>query len=322
MSILCKTFSLEILLAPQTDHCSLFPAVGPPLGGILYHSFGYTTPFIVCSILAFLDFAAWLFILPTKPSRPGQHTRAATTDPVGDNDEFDNLVSNLSSPVRDEESSVQDLDSPSLLTQVKKTPSSPPSMFSLLSNSSVLVTLVTITFISSVMSGIEPTMPIHLNTLFGFEANTIGLLFIALVVPSAVCSILVGKLSDKYGRKNIEALGCFFFSFAAVGLAYATSIPALITFLVLFGATGSIAITPTLPELGEIVARLGGGANGQIYALFNTAYGLGMVIGPLSAGVLFENLGFISQMWLFSALLLAWSFVVAAYWYFRVRKRV
>ena len=58
--------------------------------------------------------------------------------------------------------------------------------------------------------------------------------------------------------------------------------------LLFFGTAYSVVTTPTLPLLGHYVTQKGGGAYGQIYALWNMAYSVGMFAGPVISGLLFE----------------------------------
>ena len=62
--------------------------------------------------------------------------------------------------------------------------------------------------------------------------------------------------------------------------------------LLCFGTAYAIVTTPTLPLLGHYVTQKGGGAYGQIYALWNMAYSIGMFVGPVVAGFMIEYFGF------------------------------
>jgi MFS family permease len=52
--------------------------------------------------------------------------------------------------------------------------------------------------------------------------------------------------------------------------------------------------------LADFVTKRGGGAYGKIYALFNAAYSLGMLFGPVVAGFLYDAVGFWWQMVVFA----------------------
>jgi DHA1 family solute carrier family 18 vesicular amine transporter 1/2 len=75
--------------------------------------------------------------------------------------------------------------------------------------------------------------------------------------------------------------------------------------LLFFGTAYSIVTTPTLPLLGYYITQKGGGAYGQIYALWNMAYSIGMFLGPVIAGLLVDLFEFKGTLIIFGVSALA-----------------
>ncbi|RKO88870.1 major facilitator superfamily domain-containing protein [Blyttiomyces helicus] len=265
--------------------------VGPPLGGILFDWYGFTAPFLFCSALALIDLAGRLFIRPKVTS--------INYDAPEDTEERSPLISDHTRSA-----------SPSS--------SSRTNMIELLCDPQVLCTCTTIVLGATAFSGIEPTLPIYLEEVFGASPSTVGLLWIAIIVPNAVVGIYAGHASDKHGRKVVSAIGLLLFGLATPLLAYADNIILLVIALALFGATNAAVMTPALPEMAEFVHTRGGGAFAQAYALFNMSYSCGMLVGPIVGSFLVEMYGFKAQMLFFGAILVLFAPVV--WWASRVQR--
>ena len=78
-----------------------------------------------------------------------------------------------------------------------------------------------------------------------------------------------------------------------------------------FGIACAILLAPTLPELAAGVDRQGGGAYASVYALFNEAYAVGMMIGPLLGGFLAERFGLLATLICVSLVALAYAATAA-----------
>ncbi len=110
----------------------------------------------------------------------------------------------------------------------------------------------------AIIQGLEPTFPVYVSDRFNLEPFQIGLLYTAIIVPNMVVGIITGKLSDKYGRKNISLIGAVSFAIFCPLIAFARNIFTLVIALMLFGTASSIMFTPTLPEFTEYAEKQGG----------------------------------------------------------------
>jgi DHA1 family solute carrier family 18 vesicular amine transporter 1/2 len=140
---------------------------------------------------------------------------------------------------------------------------------------------------------LEPTLPLHLERRHGLSPAAIGFVFGAATLVYGLASPVVGALSDRRGRRPAMAggLAALAVTLPLVGLPGPAVVPVAAALLV--SVAYGFAVTPALPELGDAVDRLGGGAYGAAYAVFNVAYALGMMAGPVVGGLLSEALGFL-----------------------------
>ncbi|KAI8095060.1 major facilitator superfamily domain-containing protein [Gilbertella persicaria] len=146
-------------------------------------------------------------------------------------------------------------------------------------------------FVTSVaLAGIEPALPIYLSEKYHASTSTIGIIFVSLVIPCFL-GLFTGYLSDKYGRPWFIATGMLVASVAAllVSLSAKTSLYGMVPFLFLLGLSNPIVHTPLMPEMGSIVSQMKSTAFAQVYALYNMAYSLGTLVGPLIAGIILSS---------------------------------
>ncbi|CEP18156.1 hypothetical protein [Parasitella parasitica] len=261
-------------------------ALGPGIGGTLYEYGGMEAPFFFCAGFAVLNFLAILWLAEPKHNHI-EETQDHVSRAQEEIDETTPLVSNNSTS--------------------RSTDKKPLTMFDLLKNWRILSCVLCVTVSASVFAGIEPALPIHLQKTFNASASTIGLIFVAMVVP-AFLAPLIGHLSDKIGRQVISATGMILMAFASplVALQY-TSIYYIIPPLMVFGLSSPVILTPILPEMGETVSVMGGAAYAQVYALYNMAYSIGMFIGPVVAGLIMSAANFETLMLVFAASLIICS---------------
>ncbi|KAG1113532.1 hypothetical protein G6F42_014437 [Rhizopus arrhizus] len=259
-------------------------ALGPGIGGALYEYGGMEAPFFFCAAFAVLNFLAILWLAEPKHNHI-EETQDHVSRAQEEIDETTPLVNSGN----------------------RATDKKPLTMIDLLKNWRILSCVLCVTVSASVFAGIEPALPIHLQQTFNASASTIGLIFVAMVVP-AFLAPLIGHLSDKIGRQAISAAGMIMMAIASplVALRY-TSIYWIIPPLMVFGLSSPVTLTPVLPEMGETVSEMGGAAYAQVYALYNMAYSIGMFIGPVVAGFIMSAADFESLMIVFGASLLICS---------------
>jgi multidrug resistance protein len=250
--------------------------LGPPIGGIMYKYISYEAPFLFCAGLAFVDFLCRLVVEP-KPTKKIPPTAAPSSHTIA------------------------------------SSPSPKTSMWAMIRDGPMLLMCIVTALVSTIYTAIEPTLPLHLKRIFNADTDTVGLLFTSIVVPNIFMSIAVGWISDRYGRKLTAAIGVILVAIAAPLITLPRSYGAQVPALMLFGGTAAFAMTPILPDMAEYADSHCSGAYGTVYALFNMSYSVGMLAGPMVAGLMYESMGFFWQMCALSlALLLVVPFIILA----------
>lgn len=153
----------------------------------------------------------------------------------------------------------------------------------------------------------QPLLPLDLDDRFGAGPLAIGIVFSAPVLGFLLAGLVVGRLSDRVGRARPIVLGTLL---VAIVTPFAIVVPALwlvavVLFLVGFGE-GSME-APALPLLAESTGGdadgEGSGHYGAVYALFDTAFGMGALFGPLTGGAVAELLDLRTALFAYSAAL-------------------
>jgi MFS transporter, DHA1 family, solute carrier family 18 (vesicular amine transporter), member 1/2 len=137
---------------------------------------------------------------------------------------------------------------------------------------------------STSLSILEPTLPIYLMDRLSANSAHIGFLFGITTLAYGLVSPLAGWLSDRSSTLSIMIMGLILLAIFLPFVIYPNSL--LLEGVVLFfvGTAAGLVLSPTLPELANSVDRLGGGAYASAFAIFNVAYSLGMIIGPIFGG--------------------------------------
>lgn len=156
----------------------------------------------------------------------------------------------------------------------------------------VLATAATVALGAGAMSLLEPTLPLHLQQQLRVSPGVIGLLFGVATFAYGISSPLAGALADRWGRRRIMAVGLATMACTLPLLALPRSILLEAGVLTVVAVACGLTLTPALPELADAVDRRGGGAYASVYAIFNTAYALGMLGGPVAGGLLADTCGF------------------------------
>lgn len=113
-----------------------------------------------------------------------------------------------------------------------------------------------------------------------------GWLLFAYAIMQFVCSPIIGRLSDQYGRRPILLMSLFGFGIDYVLLAFAPNIGWLFVGRLIAGITGASFTTATayIADISTPEKRA------QNFGMMGAAFGLGFIIGPALGGV-FANMG-------------------------------
>ena len=120
---------------------------------------------------------------------------------------------------------------------------------------------------------------------FGASAFTIGLIISSFSLFQFISSPIIGKLSDKYGRKKMLVLSQISTFFSFIILGFANSVNMIFLSRIVDGVLGS-NMSLTNAYVGDITK---GKNKAKSYTYFSAIKGVGMFIGPAVGGFLAEK---------------------------------
>ncbi|KAF5337175.1 hypothetical protein D9611_003430 [Ephemerocybe angulata] len=258
--------------------------LGPPVGGALYSRFGFRGPFIFGAIFAFVDLLGRFVVIERKDSLKWGYD-PFVPNPLALPNETDDSNEKVGS----------EADGPKSGGAAESTPvgpvvqtTKPLSFFAvmvLLAKSPRALAAAFITFLyGTLYSSQEPSLPVHLQTVWGLSSEKVGIIFIAAVVPTLFSSPLTGWISDKRGTEWVTMLSLIL---GVPWYAVMTVEGRLGLFIAAFGLSSffsSGVISPLTSELAAVSRSIEGVGYAHVYGVFNAAFGAGSTIGPVIGG--------------------------------------
>ncbi len=149
---------------------------------------------------------------------------------------------------------------------------------------SPLVVIFTTVFIDLIGFGIViPVLPFYAEgTTFNATPRTVGLLFASYSILQLVFSPILGKLSDKHGRRPVLLISIIGTGIGFLILGFATTLWMLFLGRILDGITGG-NISTAQAYIADITTKEDR-AKGM--GLIGAAFGLGFILGPAIGGIL------------------------------------
>jgi len=149
---------------------------------------------------------------------------------------------------------------------------------------SPLVVIFTTVFIDLVGFGIViPVLPFYAEgSLFNATPRTVGLLFASYSVMQLIFSPILGRLSDKHGRRPVLLISIIGTGIGFLILGFATTLWMLFVGRILDGITGG-NISTAQAYIADITTKENR-AKGM--GLLGAAFGLGFMFGPAIGGIL------------------------------------
>lgn len=144
---------------------------------------------------------------------------------------------------------------------------------------------------ASVFASIEPTLPIHLYEELKLTPGVIGTMFIIVTLSYGLAAPMIGAFSTKFGHVKTIMLGIVLAAIVLPLNAFPTQLWVQVVTLALLGISLGTVLTPSLPKLADISQSIGVVSQGVTFAVYNTAYSFGMMIGPLIASSLAGGFG-------------------------------
>ncbi|TID26310.1 MFS general substrate transporter [Venturia nashicola] len=303
--------------------------LGPLLGGVVFDKGSYNDVYAMAYVLIGVDVALRLLMIEKKVAKKWEKVEDIHEDGV-DTATMTNV--NAASPTSKEETitsnnlTVPIPDSEIEITTQGSKKSKFPAVITLLKSRRLLCALWGTVVISTLMTQFDSVLPLFVKETFGWNSLGAGLIFIPLIVPSFI-SPVIGWAIDRYGGRYFCIAG--FIGFAPfeilLRLVDHNSLRQkilLCALLVGIGFSLDLAMPPIMVEITYVVEQkekknpgLFGnkGAYAQAYGLFNFAWAMGCLIGPIWAGYVKDRAGWGTMAWSLALLALVTS-VPAGIW--------
>jgi MFS family permease len=194
-----------------------------------------------------------------------------------------------------------------------------PPVLSLLYSRRLLAALFGSIIQASIMTSFDAVLTLHAAQTFHWSSTGAALLFLPIVIPSFI-GPLFGWLSDRYGARYFAACGFLCACPPLVCLRFIQTNTMhdkalLCGLLALIGLFLTLTFPPIMAEISAVVeakekkmlanGQQGygkGGAYAQAYALFNVAFAAGCMVGPLLAGFIVQEKGWVTMSWVLGLL--------------------
>lgn len=137
--------------------------------------------------------------------------------------------------------------------------------------------------------------PIYLDATLGLSAASIGLLLTLNVAVATLLQAPMGRLADGFSRKAMICIAGVIQAAAVFFMPLATSIATLIAVNLAIGLAGGIHA----PAMQAVVTTEGRNAKmmGTLMGALFTAQSLGMLVGPIVAGLVYQSGNFLPLFW-------------------------
>lgn len=127
---------------------------------------------------------------------------------------------------------------------------------------------------------VAPLLPLYAKR-FGASGFTTGALFASFSLAQMVCAPLLGRLSDRIGRKPVILLSLFGTAIGSLLTGLAGSLPLLFVGRILDGASGaSVSVAQ-----GAVTDLAAPRQRARLLGLLGAAFGVGFVLGPAIGGL-------------------------------------
>ncbi|WP_238457909.1 MDR family MFS transporter [Alkalihalobacterium alkalinitrilicum] len=120
--------------------------------------------------------------------------------------------------------------------------------------------------------------------------------FMIYMLCSSITAILVGKLSDIYGRKVFILTGICFFIVGSVLCGFSTSIIQLIIFRGIQGFGGGMIMSSAFTTVGDLFSAR---ERGRWQGLMGGVFGVSSLFGPTLGGFIVDNMDWSWVFWIF-----------------------
>jgi len=145
---------------------------------------------------------------------------------------------------------------------------------------------------------VSPLLPIYADNL-GATGFWLGIVFSGFAAARMVFMPIVGKVSDRSGRKKFIVAGLLAYAFISLGYVMADTVYLLTAVRLLHGIASAMVVPVAMAYIGDISEK---GEEGSYMAKFQISFFLGMGSGPFLGGILNDAFGFSSAFYVMAGL--------------------
>ena len=178
-------------------------------------------------------------------------------------------------------------------------------------NKKAFITLFAVVFTGMLGMGIiSPLMPLYAESM-GAAGLGLGIMYSGFALSRTIFMPIMGRLSDRRGRKIFIGLGLLAYTIISLSYALASNMYALTSIRFLHGIASAMVIPIAHAYIGDLIPK---GREGAYMNLFSMSMFLGMGSGPFLGGFLadtfYMNAGFYAMAGLTALALLLLLFLV------------
>lgn len=175
-------------------------------------------------------------------------------------------------------------------------------------NSKSIYTLAFIMLINALAYGIIIPLMYPYALRFGITPFALSILFASFSAAQLIATPIIGRLSDRYGRKPLLVFSIFGTSVSLAMFALARSVPVMFAARVIDGVTGgNISVAQAVIADSTPVKE-----RAKYFGMLGAAFGFGFLVGPALGGVL-SQIEITFPFWFASGLALLATFAAMAF---------
>lgn len=283
---------------------SIGSLLGPLLGGVLYEYSGYYSVFALGFTIIGLDIFLRLVMIEKAVAKQWDTTPDTSATSSGNVDSSANPAEIHQADNNSNEKAVLENTLDPVATGPKTWSQRLPPVVALLRIPRLLAALLGCFVQSNSLGSFDSVLPLFVKDTFHWTSTGAGLIFICLVIP-ALLGPLIGFASDKFGCRALATTGLLISVPAWVCLRFVAENSIghkvlLCGILAVIGLCTTMVMAPLMAEIDHCLTEremrrpssLGKrGAAAQGYGLFNLAYAVGSLVGPLWAGFVVSTAG-------------------------------
>ncbi|MCK5434197.1 MAG: MFS transporter [Dehalococcoidales bacterium] len=163
---------------------------------------------------------------------------------------------------------------------------------------------------------VSPLLPLYAQDM-GATGTQLGIIFAAYGISNSVLTPIMGRLSDRRGRKIFLSIGLLAYSILSLGYVWAADVSQLTLVRAIQGAAGAMIIPIAMAYIGDLSPE---GEEGKWMGYANAAFFGGFGIGPLLGGTLTERFGMNASFYAMGLLCLL-AFLIAVIFLPEIRQR-